>query len=116
MRCGESLLPMTEDQLRRIFSEGKPNWLEEHTAKDLSADEVCELLHLPTYFTLLRIPPPSEMEASIDRLVMDRMIDETAGKYSIRRIDIGHSPFHRPGFIFLAFLRLRSSSSRSRGR
>ncbi|MBI3325766.1 MAG: ATP-binding protein, partial [Nitrospinae bacterium] len=30
MRSGESLVPMSEDQLRRIFTEGGPDWLEEH--------------------------------------------------------------------------------------
>jgi len=29
MRSGESLVPMSEDRLRRIFAEGEPNWLEE---------------------------------------------------------------------------------------
>ncbi len=27
MRAGEELLPMSEDQLRRIFAEGEPDWL-----------------------------------------------------------------------------------------
>lgn len=86
MRNGGTLVSMTEDQLRRIFSEGKPNWLEEHTAKDLSADEVCRLLHLPTYFNLLKLPFPSDPQAAIDRLVLDQMIDKAGEKYSIRRI------------------------------
>lgn len=32
MRAGEALVPMSEDQLRRIFAEGEPDWLEEHSA------------------------------------------------------------------------------------
>ena len=31
MRSGEALVPMSEDQLRRIFAEGEPDWLEEHS-------------------------------------------------------------------------------------
>jgi predicted HTH transcriptional regulator len=31
MRSGSSLVPMTEDQLRRIFAEGQPDWLEQHS-------------------------------------------------------------------------------------
>ena len=31
MRAGEELVPMSEDQLRRIFAEGEPDWLEEYT-------------------------------------------------------------------------------------
>jgi ATP-dependent DNA helicase RecG len=29
MRSGESLVPMSEDRLRAIFAEGRPDWLEE---------------------------------------------------------------------------------------
>ena len=86
MRSGQSLAPMSPDQLRAIFSEGKPNWLEEHTVKDLSVDEVARLLHLEAFFRLLNIPFPSDPQAAIDRLKMDNLVDEVDGKYAIRRI------------------------------
>jgi len=37
MRSGEELVPMSEDQLRKIFDEGKPNWLEEASEQKLDA-------------------------------------------------------------------------------
>jgi ATP-dependent DNA helicase RecG len=37
MRSGEELVPMSEDQLRKIFAEGQPNWLENPALKDQSA-------------------------------------------------------------------------------
>jgi ATP-dependent DNA helicase RecG len=40
MRSGESLVPMSEDQLRRIFAEGKPDWLEVHSKTGITIDEV----------------------------------------------------------------------------
>src|ERR1035438_5344688 len=86
MRCGESLLPMSEDQLRRIFSEGMPNWLDEYTLKNLTLDEVTSSLDLETYFTLAEIPYPSTDKAVIDRFVLEGLIDEVGGQYSIPRI------------------------------
>ncbi len=44
MRAGEALVPMTEDQLRRIFAEGEPDWLEETSKSKLDAQQVVELL------------------------------------------------------------------------
>jgi ATP-dependent DNA helicase RecG len=86
MRCGESLLPMSEDQLRSIFAEGEPNWLETHTVTEVTEREVVSLLDIPTYFKFLDIPYPSEDRSAIERLVTDQLIDESNGKFSIRRI------------------------------
>jgi ATP-dependent DNA helicase RecG len=86
MRCGESLMPMSEDQLRGIFSEGMPNWLEERTAAGLSPDEIATSLDLKTFFTLSGMAPPSDEKAAIDRFVLEGLIHETGGKYAVPRI------------------------------
>lgn len=87
MRSGEALVPMSEDQLRRIFAEGEPDWLEEHSKSDLGAVEVVELLDTQTYFELLERPYPSNRSGVIDQLIHERLIDETAPfTYSIRRL------------------------------
>lgn len=40
MRAGESIVPMSEDQLRRIFAEGQPDWLEQFSmAKTATSPE-----------------------------------------------------------------------------
>ena len=44
------------------------------------------LLDLKTYFSLAGIPYPSNDKAAIDRFVMESLIDESEGKYSIPRI------------------------------
>lgn len=86
MRSGESLVAMTEDQLRRIFNEGGKDWLEEPSRADLDAQAVIDLLDSQTYFELLKLPYPTDRAGVIDRLLQERLIDQTANGYSIRRI------------------------------
>lgn len=86
MRAGEALVPMSEDQLRRIFAEGRPDWLEEHSKMGLIAEQVVELLDTQGFFVLLKLPYPTDRAGVIDRLVRERLIDETAGAYAIRRL------------------------------
>src|SRR5437762_1574175 len=49
MRAGGELVPMSEDQLRRIFAEGEPDCLEEHAASGLDAATVVELLDTQSF-------------------------------------------------------------------
>ncbi len=86
MRSGESLVPMTEDQLRKIFGEGKPNWLEEHSATGMLAEEVVEMLDVGKFFELLKIPLPTNDDAAVARMQSDGLVDEIDGKYAIRRV------------------------------
>lgn len=85
MRSGETLVPMSEDQLRRIFAEGEPDWLEEHSKTGLDAQQVVELLDTQTFFELLKLPYPTERTGVIDRLLHERLIDGIDGRYAIRR-------------------------------
>lgn len=86
MRSGEELVPMSEDQLRRIFSEGEPDWLEEHTRTGLDGGEVVELLDTQGFFELLKQPYPTDRSGVIDRLKRERLVDESANGYAIRRL------------------------------
>jgi ATP-dependent DNA helicase RecG len=86
MRSGEALVPMSEDQLRKIFAEGEPDWLEEYTKVGLDAQQVVELLDTQTFFELLKLPYPTERTGVIDRLLGERLIDESNGTYGIRRL------------------------------
>jgi len=86
MRAGEALVPMSEDQLRRIFAEGGPDWLEEHTKQGLDAQQVVELLDTQTFFELLKLPYPTEQTGVLDRLEKERLIDSADGSFAIRRI------------------------------
>jgi len=86
MRSGEALVPMSEDQLRRIFAEGEPDWLEEHTKTGLDAEQVTELLDTQTFFELLKLPYPTDRAGVIDRLMRERLVDEGGDAYAIRRL------------------------------
>lgn len=86
MRSGEALVPMSEDQLRKIFAEGEPDWLEEYSKTGLDAQQVIELLDTQTFFELLKLPYPTDRTGVIDRLTRERLIDESSGTYAIRRL------------------------------
>ena len=86
MRAGDALVPMSEDQLRRIFAEGGPDWVEEHTQQDLDGQQVVELLDTQAFFELLKLPYPTDRAGVLDRLVTERLIDATGGSFAIRRI------------------------------
>lgn len=86
MRAGEALVPMSEDQLRRIFAEGQPDWLEEPSRSGLDGQQVVELLDTQTFFELLKVPYPTEQAGVLDRLVRERLVDAAGGAYAIRRL------------------------------
>jgi predicted HTH transcriptional regulator len=86
MRAGEALVPMSEDQLRRIFAEGQPDWLEEPSRAGLDGQQVAELLDTQTFFELLKLPYPTERAGVLDRLLRERLVDEVGGAYAIRRL------------------------------
>jgi len=86
MRSGEALVPMSEDQLRKIFAEGQPDWLMEPSKGGLAAQAVVELLDCQAFFELLKLPYPRERNGVIDRLLQERLVSETSGGLEIRRL------------------------------
>lgn len=86
MRAGEAMVPMSEDQLRRIFAEGGPDWGEEHSKQGLDGQQVVELLDTQAFFELLKLPYPTDRTGVLDRLITERLIDATGGSFAIRRI------------------------------
>jgi len=86
MRSGESLVPMSEDQLRRIFAEGAPDWLEETALDGLASEKVIELLDVQTYFELQARALPTSQSGILDRLIQERFVRETPSGYSISRL------------------------------
>lgn len=86
MRSGSQLKSMSEDRLRKIFNEGKPDWLEEYSISEIEPQRVIDLLDTQTYFELLGLPYPSDRQGVLDRLVSERLIDPADDGYSIRRI------------------------------
>lgn len=86
MRSGSSLVPMSEDQLRRIFAEGQPDWLEELSTSELSGQDVIELLDMQTYFELIKEPYPTTQESVLEKLVNERLVYKSNSFYTIKRI------------------------------
>jgi predicted HTH transcriptional regulator len=86
MRSGASLVPMSEDRLRVIFEEGRPDWLEEPSLSGLSAQDVVDLLDTQTFFELLKRHYPTDQVGVLDRLESERLIDNTGSTFTIRRL------------------------------
>ncbi len=86
MRSGAALVPMSEDRLRAIFAEGKPDWLEEPSLTGLSGQDVVALLDTQTFFELLKLPYPTDRAGVLDRLLKERLIDDAGEGYAIRRL------------------------------
>lgn len=86
MRVGEELKPMSEDQLRRIFAEGQPDWLEQPAMAGLSAQEVVQLLDTQTFFDLLNLPYPADRTGVLGRLKSERLISEVGTGFTISNL------------------------------
>lgn len=86
MRSGEELVPMSEDQLRKIFAEGQPRWLEEVAKRDLSGQDVVQLLDTQSFFDLLDLPYPTDQLGVLRRLESERLILAGDSGYAILNI------------------------------
>ncbi len=86
MRTGEELVPMTPDQLRRIFAEGQPDWFSQAAKQAASADEVIALLDTQTYFDLSGLPYPTTRESVLSRLAGEGLILQAAGGWVITNL------------------------------
>lgn len=86
MRSGEELVPMSEDRLRAIFAEGKPDWLEEPSRSNLSGQDVVGLLDTQAYFELRKLAYPTTQEGVLERLQQDRLVERDSSGFAIKRL------------------------------
>ncbi len=86
MRAGEALVPMSEDQLRRIFAEGGPDWALEPAMTDCDGEKVVQLLDTQGYFDLLHLPYPATREAVLERFASERLIERSEGAWTISNL------------------------------
>jgi len=86
MRSGEELVPMSEDQLRKIFAEGQPDWLELFAMDGVSSQDVIQLLDTQAFFDLLKLPYPSDRSGVLDKLQSERLITEQQSGYAITNL------------------------------
>lgn len=74
MRASDSVVPMSEDKLRTIFSEGRSDWLLECAVKGVSADDVIAKLDTQAFFDLLGLPYPSTRDAVLEHLSREKIV------------------------------------------
>ncbi|MCS1412248.1 MAG: hypothetical protein M2R45_05453 [Verrucomicrobia subdivision 3 bacterium] len=86
MRIGSQLKPMSQDQLRRIFEETKPNYLEELAKDNLSAQDVLRLLDTKIFFELLNTHYPTRYKEVLKKLEDDRLIRTQKNRFAILNI------------------------------
>lgn len=86
MRSGEELVPMSEDRLRKIFDEGKPDWLAGSARDNCTGDELVQLLDTQSYFDLLKLPYPATRDAVLERFEKEKLILAIGGKWNITRL------------------------------
>jgi ATP-dependent DNA helicase RecG len=85
-RVGESVRPLSADQLKRIFAEGQTPFLDQPARAGLAADEVVALLDVQTYFDLMKLPFPSNREGILARLLTEGLVGKEADQYAITNL------------------------------
>ena len=86
MRSDENLVPMSEDRLRAIFDEGKPDWLLQTARSPVSSEEVIRLLETQSYFDLQKLPYPSQRAGVLERFAQEKLIARDGDEYSITNL------------------------------
>lgn len=86
MRAGENLLPMTEDMLRRIFDEGRPDFFSRPAVSGITADDVVRLLDTQAMFDLFKLPYPANREGVLTRCESERLIKRKGAGWIITNL------------------------------
>lgn len=86
MRSGEELVPMTEDRLRKIFTEGHPNWLLQSASSNLNGEQVLQYLDVHAFYELIGMPLPTTQDAILEKLMTERLIEKVNNTYNILNI------------------------------
>lgn len=86
MRAGSSLVPMSPDQLKRIFAEGQTEVMSRPARTGCEADDVIRLLDTQSCFDLLKLPYPATREAVLDRLEREKLIVRDGPHWTIANL------------------------------
>jgi ATP-dependent DNA helicase RecG len=86
MRAGEELVPMSAGQLKRIFEEGKPDFLQEIAVANVDGAEIIRLLDSQSYFDLVGLPYPENRSGVLDRFSRENFIRQREGHYDITNL------------------------------
>ena len=83
MRAGESLVPMTADQMKKIHREGAIAWHEETAINNLRPEQVLNLLDTDKIFELLNLPATFNAAQICERLVSLKFIRSNGDGFDI---------------------------------
>jgi len=86
MRAGEELAPMSPDQLKQIFSESEPEYVDQIALSGCTAEVVAQLLDLQSYFDLNERPFPSTRHEAIDTFLKKGFLKNDNGAYAITNL------------------------------
>lgn len=86
MRAGEDLVPMSPDQLKRIFAEGGPDWFDRPARTSAGPDDVVALLDTQAFFDLMKLPYPTSRDGVLERLAQERLIARQTDGWSISNL------------------------------
>lgn len=86
MRAGEELVPMSPDQLKKIFAEDGPEWILQPALKDCDNGMVVQLLDTQSYFDLLHLPYPATREGVLERLAGSHLIERAGDLWNITNL------------------------------
>jgi ATP-dependent DNA helicase RecG len=86
MRSTEDTVAMSEDRLRQIFDEGKPDWLSRPARENCTGDDVVKLLDTQSYFDLLKLPYPANREAVLNRFEREGLIVRKGSMWTISNL------------------------------
>ncbi|HEY5604201.1 MAG TPA: ATP-binding protein [Gammaproteobacteria bacterium] len=88
MRAGEELAPMSPEQLKKIFEEGKPDFLQEIAISGIEGTDVVRLLDTQSYFDLLNLPYPENRAGVLDRFQREGFIAKANANYDITNLGV----------------------------
>ena len=86
MRVGEDLVPMSPDHLRKIFDEGKPDFLSEVALANQSEEDVIRLLDTQIYFDLSQTAYPAQRSTVLERFVAEGLIVKKGTSFDITNL------------------------------
>ncbi len=86
MRAGEDLVPMTEDMLRRIFDEGRPDFFSRSAMSGASADDVVRLLDTQSLFDLFKLPYPATRDGVLARCESEKLVERQGAGWEIANL------------------------------
>jgi ATP-dependent DNA helicase RecG len=86
MRVGEKLAPMSAEQLKKIFEEGQPDFVDQIARSGCSDEDIARLLDLQSYYDLKERPFPSTRKEAIDAFIKKGFVFREKGLYAITNL------------------------------